>query len=558
MHPSPCDQQAPRQECASPLRLLFAASEIQPLSKTGGLGDVCATLPRSLAERHVDVRLLTPAYPSALAAVVQMQPAVDLGEVLGEQLRLIPGRVPGSGLPVWLVDCARLYRRPGGPYQDADGRDWDDNDWRFGVFCHVAARLALGHTGIRWRPDIVHCHDWQTGLVPLLLSLSSEPRPRSVFTIHNAAFQGLCALETGDRLQLPRSAKSVDGAEFYGRLSFLKAGVRYADKLTAVSPRYARELRTPEFGMGLEGLFQARAQDLTGIMNGIDDTLWDPAVDAELPQRYSHLDRRGKTACKLDLQRSLGLHENAAAPLAIFASRLTPQKMADTLLQSLPGMMSRHPQLQFAMLSRGDRELEQSFSRLAAAFPGRASVRIDYAEPCARRLHAGGDLLLHGARFEPCGLVQQYAMRYGTLPVVRRVGGLADSVTDADEPQYDGRSPNGFVFDDASGSAFETAIARGVHTYEHRLEVWQALQQAAMAADWGWNRAVGDYLDLYGSLLSAQPLAHSAPNPIPLSPRRASAMNAPLPALDNGLEAPLISCDGSGVQLSCDAATGSD
>lgn len=505
-------------QSAAPLRVLFVASEIHPLIKTGGLADVCAALPRALADRHVDVRLLMPAYPAALEAAVAMRTEHDLGEVLGEPARLLRARMPDSDLPVWLVDSPGLFRRGGDPYQDEQGRDWPDNAWRFGVFAHVAARLALGRTPVEWQPDIVHCHDWHTGLVPLLLRHGGQARPRSLFTVHNAAFHGSCALDTADALQLPLEVKGMGGAEFHGQLSFLKAGVRYADRLTTVSPTYARELQTTEFGMGLDGLFRARANDLAGIMNGIDDEAWNPAFDPELAQRYSPEDRGGKDACKSDLQQRLGLRIDPRAPLTIFASRVTQQKMADTLLHSLPAMMARHPRMQFALLGRGDRELEQGFTALAAAFPGRASVRIGYAEACARRLHAGADLLLHGARFEPCGLVQQYALRYGTLPVVRRVGGLADSVIDARE--HDPRRPNGFVFDEACPTHFEAAVERSVDTYEQRPDQWRALQDTAMSADWSWNRAADAYLEVYKAAVPWRHAAHAAPMPPRLAPMR--------------------------------------
>ncbi|NII11091.1 glycogen synthase GlgA [Oleiagrimonas sp. C23AA] len=481
------------------VHVLFVASEIYPLAKTGGLADVCAALPQALCAQGLDVQLMMPAYPDALYQLVAPRPVVDLGEVLpGARVRLIHGHMPDSGLPTWLVDCPSLYRRPGTPYRDPDGRDWPDNARRYGVLCHAAARMALNRCGLAWVPHVVHCHDWHTGLLPLLLQLGGGPRPSSVFTIHNAAFQGNYPLATLAKLGLPEHLASAEGIEFFGQMSFLKAGIRYADKVTTVSPTYARELCTPEFGFGMEGLLNARRDDLHGIINGIDDQLWNPQADPYLPFRYRATELGGKRGCKRVLQDMLGLDPDPMAPLAVSVSRLTQQKMADIVLQQLPVLLQRHSRLQFALHGNGDREIESGLMAMAAQWPGRVAVRIGYSEALAHRLHAGADLLLHPSRFEPCGLAQMYAMRYGTVPVVRRVGGLADSVVDTS--QGAGRA-TGFVFDAANGAAFVDAVERGLGTFYAQPDSWSALQRGGMHADFSWRTPAQAYMQLYAQLL---------------------------------------------------------
>lgn len=472
------------------MRVLLASAEIHPLAKTGGLADVCAALPLALRGFGTDVRLVLPGYESALAGVRAPRVAADLGSQLGvAPVRLIQGELPDTGVPVWLVDCPALYRRPGNPYQDPQGADWPDNALRFGLFSHVAARIALGEAGLAWQPQILHCHDWHTGIAPYLVMRAGGNRPRTVFTIHNAAFQGCFPLEAGERIGLPAEVLGMDGMEFYGQLSFLKAAIRYADRLTTVSPSYARELLTPEFGCGLEGLIAARAADFIGILNGIDTGLWNPATDGLIAQRYTAQDLHGKAACKAELQSAIALRQDAGAPLIAFASRLTGQKMADVALERLPGVLAKHPRAQFALLGAGEHEIEDGFARLAARYPGRVGIRIGYSEAEEHRLHAGADILLHGSRFEPCGLAPMYAMRYGALPVVRRVGGLADTVTD---------SRNGFVFDEACGEAMEHAIERSLEEYGSGTRHWRVMQRHAMEGDFAWQRPAHDYLGLYG------------------------------------------------------------
>ncbi len=478
------------------------ASEIFPLAKTGGLADVCAALPAALARLGADVHLVMPGYEEALDLAEKPRVVEVLDDVLGHDgVRVVSARMPDTGLPVSLIDIPALYRDGGGLYQHADGSDRANNATRFGAFSHAAARLAGGTPGLPWRPNVVHCHDWHTGLVPMLLCHGDLPeRPATVFTVHNMAFQGLFPLESRQALRLPANGSCLGDLELHGRLSFLKAGIRYADFLTTVSRTYAREIRTPDYGYGLESAVEARADTLAGIVNGIDAGFWSPTSSPWISATYSRQNLAGKRICKQALQRDLGLHERADAPLLVSISRLTEQKMADTLRDGLPGMLARDPTLQFALLGQGDRALERDFTALAGMFPGRVSVRIGYAEDYAHRLHAGGDILIHGSRFEPCGLTQLYAMRFGTIPVVRAVGGLADTVVDASEATLTDGSATGICFDPPTAEAMFSAIERAVALYRQPL-VWRRLQIAAMSRDFSWERSARDYLEVYDRLL---------------------------------------------------------
>lgn len=479
------------------LRVLFVASEIYPLAKTGGLADVGASLPVQLVRQGIDLRLLMPGYTCALEQVRTPQVVADLGEVLpGAPVRLVAGWTPDSGLPIWLIDSPSLFQRPGTAYQDPDGSDWKDNALRFGLLSHVAARIGSGNAALGWRPDIVHAHDWHTGLAPLLLRRAGPQRPRTIFTIHNAAFQGCFPRESASQLGLTDEELAAGGIEFYGQISFLKAGVAYADKLTTVSPTYAREIQTPEYGAGLEGLYRSRSQDLTGIMNGIDSALWNPATDPLLPRLYSLDKIGGKQVCKASLQHHSDLYIDRRAPLVAYVSRLTQQKMADVVLESLPQILAQHPRLQFVVHGRGEKSFEEGFRRLAGEYPGRLAAKIGYEESYAHRLQAGADILLHGSRFEPCGLTQLYAMRYGTIPVVRRVGGLADSVVDAAD-----EDATGFVFEEANGTSMYQALQRCIELYEGHPEEWCNMRARVMQMDFSWSQSASKYAQLYSELV---------------------------------------------------------
>jgi starch synthase len=473
-------------------RVLFVTSEMYPLATTGGLGDVSAALPPALRDLSVDVRVLMPAYRSAVDRVEKKGKAISLGSPggLGEAA-LIPAQVPGSDVPIWLVDCPAFFDRPGGPYGDEQGRDWPDNLTRFALLSHAAALLTNVDSPIRWMPHLVHANDWQTGLVPALLATRHEGRPSTVFSVHNLSFLGLFPSKMFSLLGLPAHVFSVHGMEFYGDVSLMKAGVYYGDRLTTVSPTYAREIQTPYFGCGLEGLLAGRAEHLRGILNGVDYSRWDPASDPHIAARYSAEALDGKRACKAALQRELGLEVRDDAFLLGSVSRLTSQKGVDLLLAALPAILDRTTQI--ALLGSGDKAMERGFAAAAKKFPGRVGLRIGYDEPLAHRIEAGADTFVMPSRFEPCGLNQMYSLRYGTPPIVHRVGGLADTVEDG---------VTGFVFNEPRVAALIGGVKRAAAAFAKR-EVWRPMQLRGMAKDFGWPRAAKEYLEVYNSLTRA-------------------------------------------------------
>ena len=501
-------------------RVQFAAAEIFPMAKTGGLADVCASLPAALTKAGVDVRLVMPGYEQALDLVDKKMERGVLRNALGfDRVRIIDAVTPDTGLPITLIDVPELFGGGGGLYQNADGTDRRDNHRRFALFCHAVARLGVGEGGSDWVPDIIHCHDWHTGLVPLLLRVYGRRHPKTLFTIHNMAFQGLFSFKEFDHLGLQPTDEVLGALEFFGKVNFLKGGLMFADWITTVSPTYAREIQTKEFGCGLEGLVRDRADRLSGILNGIDANFWTPWKNKRLACSYSADDPSGKQQCKLALQRELGLIEDVQSPLIIFASRLTSQKMADTLHEALPQVLAADPKRQFALLGQGDPEIEAAFRMLSQNFPGRVSVRIGYSEDSAHRLHAGGDLLMHGSRFEPCGLTQLYAMRFGTLPVVRPVGGLADTIVHASEQAISDRTANGFCFEEATADAMIEAVDHALGLY-FRPDIWSGLQMTAMSIDFSWERSARKYIEVYDRLVPHRKLAREASRESPAEPAR--------------------------------------
>jgi starch synthase len=374
-------------------RVLFVSSEVFPLAKTGGLADVCGALPAALAHLGADVRVMLPGYAQALDL------ARDLDIIEARNLpegRLLMGRMPESEMPVILFDAPALFRRKGSLYQDDDGQDWSDNDRRFATFCRAAAQVALGRTTLYWRPEIVHANDWQTGILPAMLRYGGEKPPKTVFTIHNLAFQGNFPVDAFASLGLPTEVLSPEGIEFYNQISFIKAGIRYSDRLTTVSPTYAREILTPEHGCGLDGLLRTRAADLVGILNGVDYSVWDPANDAELPHRYSAGDLTGKGGCKAALRHEMGLPQEGNAPVIAYVNRLTHQKMADVVLDVLPRLVANG--VQVVIHGEGDRDFEERFASAAHTHPANVAVRVGYTEALAHRIVGGCDLSLSPPR----------------------------------------------------------------------------------------------------------------------------------------------------------------
>lgn len=478
------------------MRVLFTASEACPLAKTGGLADVCAALPAALTRLGTDMRLLLPGYLSALdiaEAKRKLVPLPDGGW-------LICGRMPDSGLPVYLVDRPDLFCRSGGLYQNSDRCDWPDNHLRYAALCDAAVRVAVHGDGAGWRPDLVHANDWHSGLIPARLALDSVSGPPTVFTIHNMAFQGNFPLAMIENLGLASCLLEPDGAEFYGQFSFLKAGIRYAGRLTTVSPTYAQEILTPEYGAGLDGLLRSRASDLVGILNGVDYTVWDPANDANLLQPYNANCMVGKQICKAAIQEELGLEQSGDIPLVSFVSRLTHQKMGDILLQALPALLDQR--IQLVLHGDGDQDLENAFETAALGGSSRLAVRIGYQEPLAHRLHAAADISLTPSRFEPCGLTAMYAMRYGAPPVTRSVGGLTDTVVDVMSERANEAGATGYTFAEATADDLIACVNRACAGFRDKT-LWCRVQRNAMARDFSWDRSAERYLGVYRDLLRA-------------------------------------------------------
>ncbi len=473
-------------------KILFASSEAYPLIKTGGLGDVSGSLPTALKALQQDVRLVLPAYREILEQKGKVTTIAQVSLPLG-RIRVLERLLPGTRLKVWLVDCPPYFDRPGNPYQGPNGLPWPDNAERFALFCQAITCLALNQAGLDWQPDLVHCNDWQTGLVPALLT-RHENRPATLFTIHNLAYQGLFPETTFSALNLPWSFWSPHALEFYGKLSFMKGGLVFADRVNTVSPTYAEEIQTPEFGCGLDGLLRHRRNKLSGILNGVDKN-WNPANDPALVRNYSLHDIRGKQFNKKALQQELGLSASAEIPLLAFIGRLVAQKGIDLLVKILPEIVKLPAQVAF--LGSGEKQYEQTLQQLAQRYPEQIAAHIGFDEALAHRIEAGADMFLMPSRFEPCGLNQMYSLRYGTIPIVHRVGGLADTVVDSTPATLENRTATGVVFERADSFVLLEAIKRAALLYEHQKGFWQPLQQRGMRQDFSWQRSAKCYLELY-------------------------------------------------------------
>jgi starch synthase len=480
------------------LRILFATSECAPLVKTGGLGDVSAALPAALAALGTDVRILLPAYRAVLAQlpacreIARFPASADFPES-----RLLQSTT-ASMLPLYALDCPPLYDRDGGPYQNGAGTDWSDNALRFGLLSRVAALLGSSASPLQWQPDVVHCNDWQTGLVPVYLRYATGPRAATLQSIHNLAYQGIFEPKTVAALGLPPECFTPDGVEYYGKLSFLKSGLQCADAISTVSPTYAIEIQGDPLGFGLQGLLAARRNSLYGIVNGIDTALWNPATDPLIACRYDAGTLEAKDANKRALQQRLGLAASSpAVPLFAVVSRLAEQKGLDWLLEIAAEVLALPAQI--AILGSGEPTLEQGFRALALAHPGQLSATIGFDETLAHLIEAGADAFVMPSRFEPCGMNQMYSQRYGTPPVVRATGGLADTVVDCNPKSLADGSASGFVFQEASAQALLGALRRAADAW-HDKAAWLRLQRNAMARDFGWETSARRYAAIYAQL----------------------------------------------------------
>ena len=500
------------------MKILFATPECAPYVKTGGLGDVSAALPATLAAMGHDVRVLLPAYRG-------MKVSGELGDTVElppqgpwPAGQLVPVRTE-SGVTLLLLACPSLYQRAGGPYVDSHGRDYQDNALRFGLLARVAALLGTPHTPCKqWQADIVHANDWPTALAPMYLAETrsfwpNEPVAGSVITIHNIAFQGVFPMDTADLLGVPHLWRGMDGVEFWGQLSMLKAGLQFADAITTVSPSYAREIQTEAFGVGLDGVLRAQQRKLSGILNGIDTQLWNPRTDSLIAQNYDAGELAAKARNKEALQARCGLAQDPRAMLFAVVSRLTSQKGIDLVLGALDQILAADGQL--VVLGQGEPGLKQALQEAARKHPRNVSVTVEFNETLAHLIEAGADCFLMPSRFEPCGLNQMYSQAYGTPPLVARVGGLADSVTDATKDAAHG---TGFVMRSADAQGFREALERAIHAWREPMR-WRRIQANGMARHFGWEESAGQYLDVYERVLARQggrPQSTPAGTPSPI------------------------------------------
>jgi starch synthase len=479
---------------AEPLRVLYATPECAPIVKTGGLGDVSGALPRALRRLGIDARVLLPAYRGIAPVAGRVSESIALPATAGlPEAKILPFTA-AEDLPGYLVHCPALYDRPGSPYQDPSGKDWEDNALRFAQLARAAAHLGRGEAALSWRAQVVHGNDWQVALAAAYLAYAPRPHAGTLVTIHNLAFQGIFPAERFPALGLPPESFSIRGLEYHGQVSFMKAGIAYADAISTVSPTYAEEIRRAPLGFGLEGLLAERGNVLTGILNGIDTGIWNPATDPRIARRYDAETLEKKAENKAALQSSSGLALEPATPVLGIVSRFTEQKGLDLVLEAAERIVSLPAQL--VALGSGDSKLEEGFARLARKHPEKVRATIGFDEALAHRIEAGADLFLMPSRFEPCGMNQMYSQRYGTLPVVRATGGLADSVADG---------LTGFTFQEPSAPALLAAIERALEAYRN-AELWKRLQRQAMAREFGWEASARRYAALYAQIM--QPVSN--------------------------------------------------
>jgi starch synthase len=477
------------------MRVLMVASECAPFVKTGGLADVVGALPAALEKLGIEAQILLPAYPQLFPLLPKGNVVAKFKDLPGGPGRLV--QVKAKGIQLLLLDAPQLFDRPGNLYGDEDGVDWPDNALRFGALAQAAAKVAMG--AIKgYSPDILHAHDWQAALAPVYLKMEGADQPATITTIHNIAFQGRFSSSEMRPLGLKEDWFHPEGLEYHGDISFLKGGLVYSDLITTVSPTYAYEILTPEFGMGLEGVLQARSSSLFGLLNGIDTEAWNPAKDKALARPYDARSLKRKVENRAAMSQRFGLDPNSSGPLFCVVSRLTDQKGLDALLEAVPHLVNSGAQL--AVLGNGAAELEQGFRAAADAFPGQVGVYIGYDETLSHQLQGGSDAILIPSRFEPCGLTQLYGLRYGTLPVVARTGGLADTVIDANVAALDAGVATGFVAHSVTPDALRHVIDRVVTVYTD-TKLWQNMQRTAMRQNVGWETSASGYADLYQMLI---------------------------------------------------------
>jgi starch synthase len=480
------------------LRVLAVASEMSPLIKTGGLADVVGALPAALFGERVETRVLIPGYADVLATLRNGETVLSFDDLFGGPAWVQVGR--HEGVESYVLVAPHLYARDGGPYADKHGVDYPDNAFRFAALAFAGAQIAQGAIP-GFTPDVLHAHDWQAALAPAYLHYSRRLRPATVVTVHNIAFQGQYPKELLAALRLPPEAFTYEGVEYYGDIGFLKAGLQLCDRITTVSPSYALEIETREFGMGLDGLLRARADVVFGILNGVDVNVWNPARDPRIEAPYDRFNLAGRSENRAALQRRMGLDPDPDAFLLGVVSRLSWQKGHDLLLANLPALMARHAQL--ALIGTGEKGLEDGFLAARDAYPGRVAVTIGYSEDMAHLIQAGVDAFLAPSRFEPCGLTQLYALRYGAAPIVSRVGGLKDTIIDANEMALQSGVATGLQFSPPTAEALAIALRQAEHLFRDK-ETWRRLQINGMKTDVSWRHPARRYAELYREAVAAR------------------------------------------------------
>ncbi|MCR5858828.1 glycogen synthase GlgA [Mesorhizobium sp. J428] len=478
------------------MQVLSVASEVYPLVKTGGLADVAGALPAALKAHGVSMRTLLPAYPGVAEQLKKRKAVATFPDLFGGKATVFVGAA--AGLDLLILDAPHLYDRKGGAYGDPHGNDWDDNWRRFAALGRAAAEIAAGAVK-DYLPDLVHAHDWQAAMAPAYIRFTGKRPVPTVMTVHNLAFQGQFPVSIFGGLGLPGAALSLDGVEYYGGVGFLKAGLQLADAITTVSPTYALEIRTPEFGMGLDGLVRVRDHVLHGIVNGIDTEVWNPETDPHLAATYSARSLGARAKNRRAVEERFGLARDEE-PIFCVISRLTWQKGMDVLASAVDDLVGMGARL--AVLGSGDNSLEGSLLAAAARHPGRIGVVIGYSEPLSHLMQGGCDAILVPSRFEPCGLTQLYALRYGCIPVVARTGGLADTIIDANEAALSAGVATGVQFSPVDGDALRVAVRRTLALHRDR-KAWANMQKQGMKSDVSWTHSAARYADLYRSLVAA-------------------------------------------------------
>jgi starch synthase len=486
-------QEDKRNSTLAPMKLLMVASEAAPFAKTGGLADVVGSLPPALCSLGHDVRLVMPWYRSVRTITGEILLNEDkLSVTMGAQSYEVGYRTGKfQGVQVYFLDYPEYYDRD--HLYGEQGHDYTDNAERFGLLSSGAIELARH---LEFVPDVIHAHDWQAGLVPLYLHQqlwrdAYFAGTGSLFSIHNLGYQGVFPLKAANALGIDQNLLVSDGIEYHGKLSLLKAGIRFASQVNTVSPTYCREIQTQEQGMGFDGLLRARADHLHGLLNGLDGKLWSPAEDHALPQSYSPGDLSGKAVCKQRLQEELGLQTAPETAIVAMVTRLDSQKGIELVLESWEKILSR--KLQLVILGTGDPDYEHRLAAAADFYPGQVKVLLRFDDAQSRRIYAGSDLFLMPSRYEPCGLGQLIALRYGCVPLVHATGGLADTIID---PRSAPETANGFVFEEYQHASLLQGLDRALEAYSKPL-LWEKIRLQGMTQDMSWHRAAEQYLDLY-------------------------------------------------------------